>query len=255
MKEFQIISLKLIAHDMLLASPAYHARQNLTLVMDGETLLYGLQIPRFTYVFISSNNPGVMELVHELKQTQTDFAVTHELPEHPAPPSRHSPVTHCLLYLTKRTFVGEAGTISFTRSAGSLFLLPEISTMWCCTGEMLAGEIKRARSLHLPVILVHETDERKDGCDFDKFLLSTPSDLIRDGLFRTLAVPMAAGAEHRLVSLGLLGKSLGGHTRNRQLLRKVTQALSYRKLESIIPGRVEIVNAKRGASESIRCSA
>lgn len=52
-------------------------------------------------------------------------------------------------------------------------------------------------------------DPARGGCEFSRFFLTTPSDLIEDGLYKVLAFAAYPAAKHRKVSLMLLAMSLG----------------------------------------------
>ena len=92
--------------------------------------------------------------------------------------------THMLLYLNKHTFLHQAGA-------------------------MLAEQVRRARHLGLPLLLLHENDCEKDGvAAFSSFFDITPDDLVRDGLYQTLAVSLHP-LPHRQVSFLLAAKALG----------------------------------------------
>ena len=67
-----------------------------------------------------------------------------------------------LLYLNEATFVGEEG-------------------------ELLAGEVRGALASGFPVLMVHENDQSVGGCEFAHFFVTTPQDLIADGLYNALA--------------------------------------------------------------------
>ena len=92
--------------------------------------------------------------------------------------------THFLLYLNSQTFIG-----------------PE--------GVQLAEELRQARATSLPVVMVHEQEDTKGGCEFARMFTTTPHDLIDDGLYNALAFSAYPGEKHRAVSLALVAKALG----------------------------------------------
>ncbi len=122
-------------------------------------------------------------------------------------------VTHFLLYLSKKTFVG-------------------------AHGDALAQEVREALATGLPVVLVHETDVERDGCaSFSTFFETSPSDLINSGLYNTLAQPFVSGEEHRRVSYALLAKKLGaqvGTERQADRKRRSSERQADRKRRSSI---------------------
>ena len=87
------------------------------------------------------------------------------------------------LYLCSTTFTGEAGVT-------------------------LAAEVRTALANKLPIILVHENDPDRDGCEFSRFFETTPDDLILSGLYRTIAVACYP-SQHRQVSLDLVAIACG----------------------------------------------
>ena len=65
--------------------------------------------------------------------------------------------THFLLYLNAETFEGAAG-------------------------KALADELRRARRVGMPIVMLHENDPTRGGCEFGRFFQTTPDDLIASGL-------------------------------------------------------------------------
>ena len=70
-----------------------------------------------------------------------------------------------LLYLNCKTFVGEAKD-----------------------GNKLADEVMMAMAAKLPLIMVHDNDPARGGCDFGTIIRHTPADLIENGLYNMVAV-------------------------------------------------------------------
>jgi len=91
--------------------------------------------------------------------------------------------THMLLYLNNKTFHNEAR-------------------------HSLSREIRLAMHYGIGIILVHENDEENGGCNFARFFDLTPDDLIRDGLYKKIAVAFHP-EPHREISIALLAKELG----------------------------------------------
>ena len=91
--------------------------------------------------------------------------------------------THMLLYLRSDTFVGLAGV-------------------------RLARQVRLARRQGFPIVMLHENDVARGGCIFGRFFQTTPSDLIADGLYKTIATAMHSGP-HREVSHALAARALG----------------------------------------------
>ena len=89
--------------------------------------------------------------------------------------------THFVLYLNFNTFADE-------------------------DGEGLAEQVRLARASKLPIVMPHENDPDKGGCQFERFFATTPPDLIRDGLYKKLAFPCFPGKIDRLGSLAMVAK-------------------------------------------------
>ena len=88
-----------------------------------------------------------------------------------------------LLYLNEATFVGEEG-------------------------EVLAEEVRSALASRFPVVMVHENDKNAGGCEFAHFFVTTPQDLIADGLYNALAHAWHP-EPFRAVSVALVAQAFG----------------------------------------------
>ena len=57
---------------------------------------------------------------------------------------------------------------------------------WIEQGGVLERDVRAARKLRtaLKVVLVHENDKEKGGCEFGDFFGTTPHELIDDGIYR-----------------------------------------------------------------------
>ena len=58
---------------------------------------------------------------------------------------------------------------------------------WVEQGEVLERDVRAARKLQagLKVVMVHENDKEKGGCEFVDFFGTTPQELIDDGIYRS----------------------------------------------------------------------
>ena len=92
--------------------------------------------------------------------------------------------SHFLLYLNRQTYGGSEGAA-------------------------LAREIRHAWDANLKIVMIHERDPARGGCEFRDFFLTTPQNLIDHGLYRQLAVPFEGSTAHREVSRALLAEALG----------------------------------------------
>ena len=196
LQDFQVVSLKLLASELLLACPGYNTqyrasdyeerggncKQEKTRPPDvfrdihvpGEITEATLELMDVR-IYTSPDNPGARE-VTEILQKQIKGL---QLSAGPPP----AVGTHFLLYLAHETFVGEAG-------------------------ERLAEEVRRMMRANQPIVMLHENDMANGGCEFARFFSTTPQDLIADGLYRSLALAYCPG-HFRPVSIALVAKKLG----------------------------------------------
>ena len=174
--EFQRLSLKLIAEQMLLASPRYRKRDSLLMYFRGEVRPEALAFRAPVSLRVSEHNPGARDVAFELTSRFELLDVSDGIP----PPEARSVF---LLYLSRQTFTGPAG-------------------------EALAREVRTARAYKAQIVMIHENDVQRDGCEFEHFFVTTPQDLIDAGLYTSIALAFHP-TPHREVSLALAAKSLG----------------------------------------------
>ena len=248
-QDFQIVSLKLLASELLLACPGYGQQYTVSYYDEGgdqqqvdqyrkkeKTLYRDIYVPgevteatlKLTDVriYASPNNPGARGVAEALQKEITGLALSASLP--PA-------ATHFLLYLAHETFVGEAG-------------------------ERLAEEVRAMVRTDQPIVMMHENDMQNGGCEFGRFFSTTPQDLIADGLYKALAFALYPG-HFRAVSVALVAKKLGAGSRQRRGLRSWRSSQNLGS--SAKAGNVEVVvrsskaassTSTKSAAEAIRCS-
>ena len=134
-----------------------------------------------------TRNLGLGQPVRLVKKARSSF-----FGHRPMAPTAAAEATHMVLYLNEETFAGEAGAI-------------------------LAHELREARAVGLPIMMLHECDPARGGCTFAKFFTTTPDDLLAEGLYSQLAIALQPGA-HREVSLALCAKSFGAVETGRSYL-------------------------------------
>lgn len=88
-----------------------------------------------------------------------------------------------LLYLNDATFVGESG-------------------------ELFAKEVRCALANGFPMVMMHENDVLAGGCEFARFFVTTPQDLISSGLYTALAYAWYPDP-FRQVSVALVALAFG----------------------------------------------
>ena len=121
----------------------------------------------------------------------------------------HGNVSAFVLYLNEDTFVGPRGL-------------------------ELAQEVRCARANKMPIIMLHENDPEQGGCAFDKFFVSTPQDLIQEGIFKQLALALQP-PPFRSASAALVARALGAvdlGTRTSTIVSNITVTSLKRSLSS-----------------------
>ena len=73
------------------------------------------------------------------------------------------------------------------RKGDSAFMLLYLNKKtWVEQGEVLERDVRAARANPdvFKIVMVHENDPEKGGCEFGTFLGTTPQELITDGIYR-----------------------------------------------------------------------
>ena len=173
---FQNLPLKLIATEMLRSEPSYErsldapedlggdASEDLVLIQDGELDAAKLALPQPLVLWCSAGNAGAAEVAKQLmismRSNGAAIRVVDTMPDVQAI-KKNGESAAMLLYLNKDTWVEHS--------------------------EVLERDVQAARKLpaDLKVILVHENDKEKGGCEFGDFFGTTPQELIDDGIYRS----------------------------------------------------------------------
>lgn len=231
LQDLQIVTMRKIAQAVVAASPLYARRamrapdsatSALALYLPGEL---SRRVPRFhqpVELWVSDANDGAHALASELiASCDTPMLVHAETPPYQLRRAANPPASLKRRLLdvmgarsTKQPTGGSGGGGS---SAGSnagasrcVMLLYLDKATW--RDPRLAEEVRLVRSRGGAIVLAHETDSQRGGCDFATFFSTTPPDLI-DGphgkLYATLAVAVQQDADYRVVSLRLLARALG----------------------------------------------
>ena len=140
MPDFQQIALKSIALQVLRHSPEYAGTKEVQLYIPGEILRQELRSPSPVVLYISDFNPGALDLVAELQAIGTNITTVGDM--EPVNNRSNAP-THFVLYLNHDTFVGEDGV-------------------------QLAKEVRCAMASKLPIVMAHENDIHRRGCEFER---------------------------------------------------------------------------------------
>ena len=76
-------------------------------------------------------------------------------------------------------------------------------------GELLGKEMLAAKKAGFPIVMLHENDPAKHGCEFSVFFDGrTPSELLESGIYTALALALYPGEFHT-VSVALAALALG----------------------------------------------
>lgn len=231
--EFQLETLKCISAALLAAqTPRDEAdAEGLELYVPDELVRQRLTFYSDVVVYMSPYNPGAAAMAEELKDGHgsSSLKLLHHEPEAKrtnlgartlrrlktanlstsgeVPPEDTSiggvllrdkgrskrSVTHMCLYLNRHTFSG-------------------------ADGAHLAQEVRIAMGERVPIVMIHENDPERDGCPFSHFFSTTPDDIIKDGLYKKLAVACLS-EPLRKVSLALIAREFGAEPERGQLSR------------------------------------
>ena len=165
---FQNLSLKLIATEMLRQGPA--AAEELALNLPGEINVSEATLPRPLVLWCSAGNPGAVGIAKELATSMASNSATIRVvesqPDVMQALEANDESVAMLLYLNKDTWVEQ--------------------------GEVLERDLRTAREMHagLKIILVHENDKTKGGCEFATLFVATPQELVNDGIYRYTGLPI-----------------------------------------------------------------
>ena len=142
-RDFQLVSLKLLAEQLLLGCPVYRDEPSLSLYVPGEIAAQRLAFHKPVVLYASPNNPGAGMIALRLAGAMKRLTIVSQ----PAPADgdgKPAEATHFMLYLTSQTFVGPKG-------------------------EALAEEVRRARRLGgAKIVMLHENDFTNEGCEFGR---------------------------------------------------------------------------------------
>ena len=196
---FQLVSLKLIVKGMLASCPEYINKQHVPYIyMPNELPRLRLCFRSRVKLYASEYSHGAIGMARVLQtglkgridvvtgalklranSRRTKILSRASLGES----STKDGVTHFLLYLTSRVFAGDEG-------------------------NLLAAQVRDARSVGMPIVLVHENDPASLGCPFSHFFSVTPQDLVSSGLYRDVAIASFPGP-YRPTSLAIAAMKLG----------------------------------------------
>lgn len=198
---FQLLSLMELVQVML--SLQQNARKDILLKVVNDTKLLKLEslaFKRAPIIYILSMNDGVEALVQELKDVagvKYPGAIETRTWQRPGD-------TPLLLYLNS-----------------ALFKEP-----------LLADQIRLA--LGRGIVLAHENDFQRQGCEFKTIIDQTPRDLLDKDLYSDVAIPLFGGKLHRELGLKMVLRQLGGDklTRTSSMRMLLNEASTIRSASS-----------------------
>jgi len=257
---FQQLTLKLISQALLHATPEYsHFQQEPALYAKGEILQQSIAFEPTITVYASSHNEGAMDLANELlnqfgekglqvttippailqdatstrsNSRKLSFAKIRRNSERARRNSERSPSIS-----SERSRRNSELALSITRKLSITSLLPsqaasqmllylDHNTFVGEAGIALAMEVRQALLVGLPILLAHENDQQNGrvGCEFSRFFLTTPEDLVSSGVYRKIATPCYP-EPYRAASIALLAIAAGGKRERQKRLPHLEKAL------------------------------
>ena len=233
-KEFQLISLKLLAEELLRGCPAADTETveeerssglgGLSLYIPGEVSRQRMEFRSRTLVYCSKSNPGAIETAKEVNKGIGDgFKITsdvnsiqrHSLDWMSASVARNearrNQATHFLVYLNDLTFVDPVMAQNLAKELRSIRSVAAFRLDSRSANNSRKGSIIREVSAPSgpKVILLHERSDAHGATDFDTFFQVTPHDLVKDGLYKPIAAALHRSDAMWPVSVALVAKSLG----------------------------------------------
>ena len=158
---YQNLTLKLIANEMLSYGPKYGSgKEELTLILAGEVDVAELALDGSVVLWCSAGNSGAAEAAQELVSSMASGGAALRVVD--SQPVQASGVSaFMLLYLNDKTWVEQ--------------------------GDVLERDVRTAREGQsgLKIVMVHENDPKKGGCDFGLMFSTTPQELIDGGIYRS----------------------------------------------------------------------
>ena len=165
--QFQFVALKQLAEQLLLGCPRQGSSKglgNMGLFIPGELPRQNLTFRKRPVVYASQHNPGALAMAGDLELAMGgQIEVTSDAAELIV--DGRPMVTHFLLLLNNQTFLHSEG-------------------------EKLAEELRRARAAGsaIEIVMVHENDPDRGGCEFNIFFDGrTPQDLVQGGIYNVRA--------------------------------------------------------------------
>ena len=196
-------------------------RNELSLVLPGEVNIANLALPRPLVLWCSTGNPGAAAIAHELNDALAGdgdaIQVVERRPDVRVLEAQGKSVA-MLLYLNKDTWAAQPGklerdvraTYSFAHGlgAGLVRMASNMRELRRVGSSLDESGVGSASADKIQIVLVHEADPAKGGCEFGTFFGTTPQGLINEGIYKDIAIALHT-PPHRAVSLALVAQALG----------------------------------------------
>ena len=157
---YQKLTLKHIATNTLRHNPRYSSildgSEELTLVLPGEINISELQLPGPIVLWCSPGNLGALEVAKELVASLPSVSS-----------NQHSTQGSSSRLMSAVQVVDEQPDVQTLNTTGeyvAMLLLLNKDT-WVKHGEVLERDIRAARAAGIKLVMVHENDKSKGGCD------------------------------------------------------------------------------------------
>eukprot|EP00908_Phaeocystis_cordata_P010222 Transcript_21062.p1 GENE.Transcript_21062~~Transcript_21062.p1 ORF type:complete len:283 (-),score=92.94 Transcript_21062:195-1043(-) len=199
--QYQNLTLKLIATEMLRHGRKYRnaphaglsrqssrdsnsekggaAPEELSLILPGAPNVFDLVLTKRVNLWCSAGNPGAAEVAQELASAMAvgdSMIEVTDVQPNAAQLARNGESAFMLLYLSKNTWVKDGRLLE--------------RDVWAARGGLgrhrSGRRMSAASASSLTIILVHENDPTKGGCEFDVMFESTPQALIDAGIYRSV---------------------------------------------------------------------
>ena len=202
-------------------------QEELSLVLPGEVNVGELALPRPLVLWCSAGNPGAAVIAQELEDALAGGGGAIQKVER-RPDARRLDAqgksVAMLLYLNKDTWADQASasvlendvrnTYSFAHGLGAgLVRIGTNMRELARASSSLRGSSGGAGASaggadKIKIVMVHENDPSKGGCEFGTFFGTTPQKLIDEGVYKEIAIALHT-PPHRAVSLALVAQALG----------------------------------------------
>ena len=204
-----------------------------------------LALPKPLVLWCSAGNPGAAEMVQELAASlaggdkAANIRVVDSQPDARALEANGESAM-MLLYLNKDTWgEGCEALERDVRAARNAQAATKRKSQRNLLGNTppTPGQAAPPHSEERPlkIVMVHENDAHKGGCEFGTFFATTPSALIEEGIFSDIAIALHT-PPHRSVSLGLVAQALGATKKSSvdEVSRRLSRRFSRRLMAKVV---------------------